>query len=291
MPWGRLDDSLYDHPKLDEFPTDEPTLRHIVDSLELEDLVRLAGIGLWARSISYANRHLTDGAVSRSVIVRKLGGSAALADAVSNAELFDPGSTGFVIHDFLEFNDSRVDVLERRQKEAERKAAWRASKRAGGRPAGSPAGTSSVDDDDVPVDVPPSVPAGQERPSRRLSRDSRARSRGIRESRPDPTRPIDSPQPPASGGPSRANGTSPRARAQAAADLAAIETKAKSYRREQRKLAYARGAITQAQLDELNGRDAPLTDIPGWTDHQARLAAEAESPVWMRGNEPAEAKP
>lgn len=203
MPWGRLDDSLYDHPKLDEFPSDEPTLRRIVDSLSLEDLVRLAGLGLWARAISYSNRHLTDGQLTRSTVVRRLGGSAELADAVSHAELFDSSQNGYAIHDFLAFNDSRQEVLERRQKEADRKAAYRAAKAAKQhktrRPARSPSGTSSAGEPDVPPDVPAGhVPAGQARVSRaesqRVSQVSRARTGGIRESRPDPT--IDTPAPP-----------------------------------------------------------------------------------------------
>lgn len=55
MPWGRLDDSFYDHPKLDDLGSS-----------------RLAGAGLWAIAISWCNRRLTDGLVPRERI-RQLG--------------------------------------------------------------------------------------------------------------------------------------------------------------------------------------------------------------------------
>jgi hypothetical protein len=49
----------------------------------------------------------------------------------------------------------------------------------------------------------------------------------------------------------RANGTSHRG-----AD------RAKSWRKQQRELAYYRGQITEEQLAEMNGRDAPLSELP-----------------------------
>ncbi len=180
MPWGRLDDSLYDHPKLDRLPEDR----------------RLEGVGLWAVAISWSNRFLTDGHLPRAR-VEKLGGTVDLAELLVTAEMFDHDGSGYVVHDFLDFNDSRAVVMERRQKEAERKAAYRAGKRPNSGPAGSPNGTLSVNGADVPPSVPPSVPVGQPRMSRRVSRaesqrvsrDSpRARPRA--HSRPDPSRPV-----------------------------------------------------------------------------------------------------
>ena len=99
----------------------------------------------------------------------------------------------------------------------------------------------------------------------------------------------DSPQPPASGGrPSRANGTNQRALAKAEADQAAGDAKAKAWRRSQRKLAYSRGAITETQHADMDGRDAPLDEIPDWVAHLARLQADT-APDWMKP-EPVEAK-
>lgn len=91
----------------------------------------------------------------------------------------------------------------------------------------------------------------------------------------------DSPQPPASGGrPSRSNGTSPRqvAKARAAADTA--DAQGRRWRASQRKIAYARGAISEAQLADMNQRDAALDEIPDWLEHLASL--KVEPPDWLR---------
>lgn len=70
---------------------------------------------------------------------------------------------------------------------------------------------------------------------------------------------VTNPQPPQAGArPSRANGTNPRAIE--AKQLAAAREKGE--RRERRNLAYLDGRLTQAQLDEMNERDAELSEIP-----------------------------
>ncbi len=107
MPWGRIDDSFYDHPKLDRLGPD-----------------RLPAIGLHWLAVSWCNRWLTDGVVTRDR-VEKLGGSAALADALVVACLWERHPDGYLIHDFLEFNDSRADVEGRRRAERDKKRAQR----------------------------------------------------------------------------------------------------------------------------------------------------------------------
>lgn len=92
MPWGRLDDSLYDHPKLD-----------------LLGSQRMAGVGLWAVSISWCNRRLTDGFLPASRI-RQLGGTVRLAERLVEVGLFDRAEGGYLVHDFLEFNDSKLEA-------------------------------------------------------------------------------------------------------------------------------------------------------------------------------------
>jgi len=162
MPWGRLDDSLYDHPKL----------------ARLEAEHRLTGVGLWAVTISWCNRYLTDGEVPARQIVR-LGGTPELADELVAVGLFDQIDGGYLVHDFLDFNDSKHDVLERRKKEAARKAEWRRTRESGR----SSGGTSGAPTHDVPQGHPVE-------PSRRMSRrDSRARDVARIPTRPDPTRP------------------------------------------------------------------------------------------------------
>jgi hypothetical protein len=111
MPWGKLDDSLYDHPKLDELPP----------------AMRLACVGLWAVSISWCNRRLTDGHVPKGRI-RLLGGTIQQAEALVSVRLFDKEADGYRVHDFLDFNDSREYVMSRRAKDAERQRLARDAK-------------------------------------------------------------------------------------------------------------------------------------------------------------------
>lgn len=177
MPWGRLDDSLYDHPKLDLLAPDH----------------RLEGVGLWAVSISWSNRYLTDGLVPTRQVER-LGGSIALADELVVAGLFDSVPTGYAIHDFHDFNDTKTEVLERREKEAKRKAEWRNRHMSQRDTESRPSGTNGTAPHDVPQgqakvdDVPAGQTAGQAAP-KMSRRDSRARDVARIPTRPDPTRP------------------------------------------------------------------------------------------------------
>lgn len=102
MPWGKLDDALYDHPKVEALP---PT-------------IRLACVGLWTLTSSYSNRHLTDGHVATGTL-RKLGGTSRLVEALIEVGLYERNGSGIVIHDFLDHNKSRVQVLDERVKRAE----------------------------------------------------------------------------------------------------------------------------------------------------------------------------
>ena len=96
MPWGRIDDSFYDHPKLDDLG------RH-----------RLPCVGLYVLALSYSNRHLTDGFIP-SGMVRKLGGTRVLAEHLVRVGLWDLVIDGYRIHDFLDYNDSSAAVRRRR---------------------------------------------------------------------------------------------------------------------------------------------------------------------------------
>lgn len=127
----------------------------------------------------------------------------------------------------------------------------------------------------------PDSPETVTRLSSDLSRESRSRDGEERRGEGD------SPQPPASGGrSSRANGTSPRALAKAQADQAEAATGAKAWRRNQRNLAYARGAITEAQQVDMNGRDAPLDEISDWVDRLTKLQHEDDPlPAFLGGHE------
>lgn len=187
MPWGRVDDTWYDHPKLEDLD----------ESREWPD--RLAAAGLNSLAWSWCNRFLTDGKIPRATVT-KLGGTIELADMLARVGLWETVPGGYQIHDFLVYNDSAEQVRARRATEAARKAEWRAKKR----PGGTTNGTASVDDDPVP----PSVPAGHDVPPGHgadLSHRDIANvppsvppsvpgfhARASRSANPDPTRPVPS---------------------------------------------------------------------------------------------------
>jgi hypothetical protein len=96
MPWGTLDDSLYDHPKLDALGPS-----------------RLPCVGLYVLCLSWSNRYLTDGFVP-ATRVQKLGGTVPLAEKLVSAGLFERVGEDYRIHDFLDFNPSSSSIRERR---------------------------------------------------------------------------------------------------------------------------------------------------------------------------------
>lgn len=254
MPWGRLDDGLYDHPKLGDLGRS-----------------KLPAVGLWTLAISWSNRRLTDGFVPTERIAM-LGGTRSIAETLVTAGMFDHAEGGYTIHDFLEFNESRETVEIRREHDRKRKRSPSGNQTES---AGTPAGLQS--ETSGHPDGPP----------------ARAGARPV-PSRPTPDR--EDPQPPASRGrPSRANGTSPRAQAKAKSAAEADAISARRYRRNQRQLAYGRGAINEAERIRMDEADAPLAEIPDWAEHQAGLAAERDAPgplevaaggpAWLTGSD------
>jgi hypothetical protein len=110
--WSKLDDELLDHRKI--FAAGE----------------RIGGrngsviaLGFYAQCLLWANRHLTDGHLPVSVIkgFRHGGNPLTLADALVQAGLLEVNGSGFVIHDFAEFNPSAQKVKEKRRKDRLRK--------------------------------------------------------------------------------------------------------------------------------------------------------------------------
>lgn len=122
MAWSRIDDSLHSHPKI--------------------MLVGNAATGLFVRLISYAGQHLTDGFVPAHVA--RAYGTPRLLKSLCDANLLtrvdsksDQTSEthphlqgpGFVIHDYLDYNPSREQVLAERAKNAARQEAFRRRRR------------------------------------------------------------------------------------------------------------------------------------------------------------------
>jgi hypothetical protein len=111
MPWGRCDDTFWQHAKV----------------LALQDRHRLAAVGLYWSAISWSNDRLADGHVSLAT-ARILSGSRALADELVRVRLWEGAARdGYRIHDYLDFNRSRVQVEEERRKWAAERARRRAN--------------------------------------------------------------------------------------------------------------------------------------------------------------------
>lgn len=93
MPWFRLDDSFDTHPK-----------------------VLMAGneaVGLYIRCGTYAARNLTDGFVGQEIVL--LYGSDSLAATLVRVGLWHRARGGWNIHDYLDYNPSREEVLAKRK--------------------------------------------------------------------------------------------------------------------------------------------------------------------------------
>jgi hypothetical protein len=111
MPWSKVDDRFHSHPK-------------VVAAWKIDP----AALGLYLRALSYTAEHLTDGNIGQAFVdelfpVRSRRKRA--VDALVTTGLWDRNGTGYVIHDYLDFNDSRAKFLERRHRDSNRKRAGR----------------------------------------------------------------------------------------------------------------------------------------------------------------------
>src|SRR4051812_32598540 len=91
------------------------------------------GRALHLASIAYSGSQLTDGVVARSSLSQVLQDAEVPRSAVErvvSAGLWLPVGDDFIIHDFVEMNGSREEVLARIEAERKRKERWRASKAA-----------------------------------------------------------------------------------------------------------------------------------------------------------------
>lgn len=127
MPWVRIDDGFYDHPKF----------------IKAGPL----GIALWVTALAWCNRNLTDGFVPAPQVRRlcdfnglgwrmwtgDLAGGGedvdpfAVAEQLVDLEIWEHAEGGYRVHDFLKFQPSRrqVEAERRRMKEAKSEAGKR----------------------------------------------------------------------------------------------------------------------------------------------------------------------
>lgn len=114
MPWGKVDDNHYDHPKV----------------LSIPRAIRNAADGLYWRAISRCNRTLSDGWMTAGDL-DVIDSDPELVDALVTAGLWERKPDGRLrIHDYLAHNKSKAEVLrERRAKEEAGRAGGLASGR------------------------------------------------------------------------------------------------------------------------------------------------------------------
>lgn len=108
MVWFKIDDGFWSHPKV----------------LELSD----SAVALWTRAGAYCAGQLTDGEVKRSTL-RMIGAEHDAVVELVLAGLWDESPTGWVFHDWAEYQPTREEVLKERAAAAERKRRSRESRR------------------------------------------------------------------------------------------------------------------------------------------------------------------
>jgi hypothetical protein len=108
MPWVKLDDSFFSHPKVVAAGTE--------------------AVGLYVMALTYSAHHLTDGHVAAAWVKEKAGPKArklvaALTEPPTGFEcaLWERNGTGWVIHDYLDYNPSRAEIMKKRKADTERK--------------------------------------------------------------------------------------------------------------------------------------------------------------------------
>jgi hypothetical protein len=94
MPFGWVDDRHYRHQKL----------------LELDEGLRKGCIALFWLAISWCNDQLTDGRVPTGT-VRLLGGDLTEAEELVRVRLWERDGKAYRVHDYLDFNKSRDQVM------------------------------------------------------------------------------------------------------------------------------------------------------------------------------------
>lgn len=113
MSWTRLDDKFDMNPKL----------------VKAIGLVGDSAGWMWVRAVCYCNNHLTDGRVPREVIPNLTSHRRpySVAKALVDCGVFDQEGGDFAVHDFLQWNDSRRQVLDKRETARSRKDSFRKS--------------------------------------------------------------------------------------------------------------------------------------------------------------------
>jgi hypothetical protein len=105
MPWGKIDDSMYDHPKVER--------------------VSLASLGLWLKMFSWSCKHKTTGEVPTNKVLGFAEGQEVLIQQLLDVKLLEPSSGGFKIHDYEVYNYDHKARQERLAERAQKGASAR----------------------------------------------------------------------------------------------------------------------------------------------------------------------
>lgn len=106
MSWVRLDDHAHRHPK----------------QLQAGPMA----CWLWVCGLSYCSEHLTDGNIpSAALVTFNIPKAEREADRLVSVGLWEVTETGYRVHDYHEYQPSRGQVVERKQRSADRVVAWR----------------------------------------------------------------------------------------------------------------------------------------------------------------------
>jgi hypothetical protein len=108
MPWFKVDDDFYGHPKIKAIPR-----RH-----------RNAAISLWVLAGSWCARYLTDGVIPDNQ-VQDLGYTQRDAANLVDARLWIPIPGGYQFHDWAAYQPTRIHVEGERERLRKRRAARR----------------------------------------------------------------------------------------------------------------------------------------------------------------------
>lgn len=143
MPWVRIDEHAMSHPKI----------------AGLSD----GSFRLWVQALAHCQNVLTDGLVKTIALRGMTAYTARRRAELIEAGLWRDADNGIVVHDYLQWNDSRAQVLKAREAEKNRKRRWRDGVRGtdSGRDAGQDGGRTPTSP--VRACVVPTPPVAEER--------------------------------------------------------------------------------------------------------------------------------
>jgi hypothetical protein len=113
MPWGRLDDGLYDHPKI------------FVAGAELGPDGPAIALGFYIACLGWTSKHLRDGFVPTAVLDRfpHVRHPRVVVAALVKAGLLEAIAGGVEIHDYADYNDKASVIKQKRAADRDRKRA------------------------------------------------------------------------------------------------------------------------------------------------------------------------